>query len=63
MPDITMCMGGDCELKEKCYRYTAKVNIYSQSYFSKIPYWNSQSCQEYWDNTPISKTKTKCKKK
>lgn len=38
MADITMCKGTNCPLKEKCYRYRAKVNPYSQSYFMEIPY-------------------------
>ena len=38
MPDITMCEGGDCPLKESCYRYTATPSEYRQSYFTEIPY-------------------------
>ena len=32
MADITMCVGTECPLRETCYRYTAKVNPYSQSF-------------------------------
>jgi hypothetical protein len=37
MPDITMCKGGDCKQKDKCYRYTAKPCEYRQSYFVEVP--------------------------
>lgn len=36
MADMTMCRGGDCPLKSKCYRYTASPDEY-QSYFAEIP--------------------------
>ena len=38
MPDITMCEGKDCPLKETCYRYTAKPSEFRQSYFINSPY-------------------------
>lgn len=38
MPDITMCKGNNCPLKETCYRYSAKPNKYLQSYFTETPY-------------------------
>lgn len=38
MPDITMCKGGKCPLKEDCYRYKAKPSPYRQTYFAKPPY-------------------------
>lgn len=37
MPDITMCNGFDCKVKDKCYRHTAKPNEVRQSYFSDSP--------------------------
>ena len=37
MPDITMCNGIGCELKETCYRYTSKSSGLSQSYFTESP--------------------------
>lgn len=37
MPDISMCEGGSCPLKEECYRYRAKPN-YHQTYLVDIPY-------------------------
>ena len=32
MADISMCFGGRCPSKDACYRYTAPVNPYRQSY-------------------------------
>lgn len=49
MPDITMCAGKDCPLKDKCYRFTAKPNPYWQSYFMKTPYdKNKKDCEHFW---------------
>jgi hypothetical protein len=49
MPDITMCEGKDCPLKEDCYRYTAKPNEYRQSYFVNPPYnEEKKECDHYW---------------
>lgn len=38
MPDISMCTGNGCTLKENCYRYTAKPSEFRQSYFSTPPF-------------------------
>lgn len=38
MPDITMCKGGDCTLKEYCHRHTAKPDEFRQSYFVEPPF-------------------------
>ena len=49
MPDITMCKGGDCPLKEKCYRFTAKPSEWAQVYFIEIPYnKNTKKCEHLW---------------
>ena len=49
MPDITMCEGKDCPLKETCYRYTATPNEYRQSYFVNPPYdEEKKECTHYW---------------
>ena len=45
MPDITMCKGNDCPLKENCYRYKAKPCEY-QSYFMEAPY-KDDDCSHY----------------
>lgn len=38
MPDIWICLGTDCPLRESCYRFTATPSDYRQSYFMKSPY-------------------------
>jgi len=48
MPDITMCPGGDCPLKETCYRYKAEPSEYLQSYFMEAPY-KEEDCSHYWE--------------
>lgn len=47
MPDITMCMGKDCPLKETCYRYKAEPSEY-QSYWLEPPYY-AGICEHYWE--------------
>ena len=47
MPDITMCKGDGCPVKETCYRYTAKPNEYRQSYFVEVPY-KDDVCDHFW---------------
>jgi len=37
MTDITKCPGSYCQMKEKCFRYTASDDYEGQSYFAKIP--------------------------
>jgi hypothetical protein len=46
MPDICMCIGGDCPLKETCYRYRAIPTDYRQSYFLNPPY-EGDHCDHY----------------
>lgn len=46
MPDIAKCWGGDCPVKENCFRYTAKPSD-RQSYFVNPPYENGK-CVYYW---------------
>lgn len=50
MPDITMCEGKTCPLKDHCYRHKAKASEY-QSYFIKEPYKiknNKFKCNYLW---------------
>ena len=49
MPDITMCPGGDCLKKEKCYRYTAEPSSW-QSYFTEPPN-DGEECEYFWQTT------------
>jgi len=46
VPDITLCTGGECPHKEKCYRYKAKPCEYVQSYFDEIPFKDGK-CDEF----------------
>ena len=46
MPDISMCKGEDCLLKNECYRYTATPSEY-QSYFVDPPYIEDE-CEFFW---------------
>jgi len=50
MPDISMCKGKDCPLKENCYRYTATPSCY-QTFFVNPPYnREKRECDYYWEN-------------
>lgn len=57
MPDVTMCLGKDCPLKETCYRYKAKPDEY-QYYFMEAPF-KDKECNYYWK---IEKSSLLCKK-
>jgi len=46
MPDITMCKGTDCKLRDECYRYTAIPSEYRQSWFIEVPFKNNE-CDEF----------------
>jgi len=48
MPDISMCLGRSCELKEICYRYKANPSKYMQTYFS-IPPNKGLECDYFWE--------------
>lgn len=50
MPDITMCVGTNCPLKETCYRCQAKPSDY-QSYFMETPFEDGV-CKYYWEMEP-----------
>ena len=50
MPDITMCDGEGCKLKENCWRFKAKPSSY-QSFFSEAPVKNEGAdCDYYWED-------------
>jgi len=48
MPDITMCSGKNCEMREICYRYTAEPSKFRQSYFLDTPN-DGLECEYFWD--------------
>lgn len=43
MPDISMCMGGACPLKENCYRFRAVPSPF-QSFLEKPPF-EGEKCE------------------
>ena len=61
MPDITMCPGLECPLRETCYRFKASSSPW-QSFFInppyKIGYYNNENnkqdidCEYYWEYKP-----------
>jgi hypothetical protein len=58
MPDISMCGGNKCPLKEECYRFLATPSEFAQSYFIDIPYnEEKKECQYFWDNKFYNKIK------
>ena len=56
MPDITMCSGLNCPLKETCYRFKAIKKVYGQSYFFSPPQKDSE-CEYYWKIDKIANNK------
>jgi len=48
MADITKCYGLGCNVKDDCYRHTAPVNEWRQSYFMEVP-GKDESCEHYWN--------------
>lgn len=50
MPDICMCIGKGCPLKNNCYRYRAKPDCLGQIFFSVPPYKDGE-CDRFWDCT------------
>jgi hypothetical protein len=47
MPDIAMCSGGECPIKENCWRYMAPASRW-QSYFAAPP-CDEEGCDYFWD--------------
>lgn len=47
MPDIAMCQGDECPVKENCWRYMAPADRW-QSYFGTPPY-DEAGCEYFWD--------------
>ena len=56
MPDITMCQGDNCPIKDKCYRFTAHADELWQSY-ANFEY--KHGCDFFWDNKDKPKKKEK----
>jgi len=53
MPDITMCEGIDCSLKDKCHRFLATPTK-KQSYFMNSPIKNNE-CEYFYEAKKILK--------
>lgn len=52
--DGTKCSGNDCPVKETCYRFTAPVSEFRQSYFFNPPGGQKDgkfTCEMYWGVT------------
>jgi hypothetical protein len=54
MPDISMCMGKNCERKETCYRYKAYPSPHWQAY-GDFDSGDVSKCGYYWKvtNEPV----------
>jgi len=48
MPDISMCAGNNCELKDNCWRYKATPS-YRQSWFATPPFESIFECDYFWE--------------
>lgn len=48
MVDISMCNGDNCEIKQKCYRYTAQSDSHWQTIF--MPQNPGKDCEHFYDN-------------
>jgi hypothetical protein len=57
MPDITMCKGDGCPMKETCYCFTANPSEFRQSYFMNAPIKEDNTCEYYWPNEKQNGTK------
>ena len=51
MPDFAMCPGGDCDKKDRCFRYGAPPDPVRQTYFAEPPTQAEGGCAYFW---PIS---------
>jgi hypothetical protein len=48
MPDISMCLGGECPRRADCYRFRAKPSML-QSYFTEPPFKPATGvCSHFW---------------
>lgn len=47
MPDISMCQGLSCRLKQECYRFRAIPSQYAQTYFMTPPVGKDGKCEEF----------------
>ncbi len=45
--DITLCAGGDCSIKQFCYRHTAEI-LGRQNFFGNLPCDTTKNTYEYF---------------
>lgn len=58
MPDISMCMNEECNIKEKCFRYMATPDkIQSYSRFNED---NQKKCGYYWPLSGVEDKQLLC---
>jgi hypothetical protein len=56
MPDISLCKGINCNIKDNCYRFKAEPSKFMQSWFFNSPNLDPLNCDYYWEVTkPIHK--------
>ncbi len=56
MPDLTMCPGGACPLRQRCYRYRAVFGG-RQDFFGAPPFDAvAGTCDELWDVARLDPT-------
>lgn len=48
MADISKCFGGECPLKDTCYRFLVPSNDWHQSYLAEPPY-KDEKCEHYYE--------------
>jgi hypothetical protein len=59
MPDMSICTGNDCPLKDSCYRYKAKAGEYMQSYIEAPYNVEEAKCDFYWPTKQLKNGKDK----
>lgn len=57
MPDISMCHGIDCNIRDQCYRFTATPTLGRQAYFALEE--TGEACGYYWPNNKTTKKEPK----
>jgi hypothetical protein len=63
MPDITMCSGHGCPLKNQCYRFRA-LTYGRQDYFGRPPYdAATERCADLWDLARLAPTEAQIRAK
>ena len=48
MPDISMCFGTGCPLKDQCVRFLSESDGENQTYFLGVPFRDGK-CTFFWE--------------